>query len=355
MKQQIQNAKNEIAQKRHDLAVKLKLAEDIPDGTTEYEARAIRKKIKGRVTFVVGLLFIVAYFAVGFILPHMFEGTWFARFASEHMLGFASIDDFLRENVNTIMNVVSIIFVWYVVVLAMLMSVKLFTYKSKNKRYTTVMKLLASFIKYIGAIVLVMLLLGACGVDTGLLMAGAGVIGIVIGLGAQHLIADILAGVFIVFENNIQVDDIVILDRDNFRGVVHEIGIRTTKVKNTTNGDIKIINNSELRSFINQSQHSSIINLDLAITHDESLERVERVLKENFAKIEKKLPAIIERMSYNGVTELGKDAVLLRVVARCDEENKFQLTRDLNREFKLLFDANKIARPFQNVVVRDKK
>ena len=97
-----------------------------------------------------------------------------------------------------------------------------------SNRGTTIVKLLNSFIKYLIFIIAILMTLGAWGVDTRTLLASAGLLSLVIGLGAQSLIADILAGVFIVFEGEYQVGDIVIID--GWRGTVDEIGIRTTKI-----------------------------------------------------------------------------------------------------------------------------
>ena len=84
---------------------------------------------------------------------------------------------------------------------------------------------------------------------------GAGVLALIIGLGSQSLVADILAGIFIVFEGEFQVGDIVIID--GWRGEVKEIGIRTTKLVDV-GGNIKIVNNSEIKTIINQTQELSL-------------------------------------------------------------------------------------------------
>ena len=83
---------------------------------------------------------------------------------------------------------------------------------SKSNRGATIVKLLNSFIKYLLMIVALMLILNTWGVDTSTLLASAGILSLVIGLGAQSLISDIIAGIFIVFEGEYQVGDIVIID-----------------------------------------------------------------------------------------------------------------------------------------------
>lgn len=219
---------------------------------------------------------------------------------------------------------------------------------SKNRRGITIAKLLESCIKWILAIVIILVVLGSWGVDTGTLLASAGLLTLVVGLGAQSLVADIVAGMFIVFEGEYQVDDIVIID--DWRGTVLEIGIRTTKLVDA-GGNVKIINNSEIKSVINQTQALSLAQCTVSVSYEESLARVERVISEALDEMNRQIPDIVEGPFYKGVSALADSGVELLIVAKCKEENFFQVERDLNRAMKLLFDANKIEIPYPQIVV----
>ena len=83
-------------------------------------------------------------------------------------------------------------------------------------------------------------------------------------LGAQSLIADIIAGLFTIFEGEYQVGDIVVID--GWRGTVEEIGIRSTRVVDS-GGNTKIINNSEITTVINQTQHLSVVSTTISIEY----------------------------------------------------------------------------------------
>ena len=161
---------------------------------------------------------------------------------------------------------------------------------AKTKRGITISKLFDSFIKYLIAIIAILLVLGAWGVDTETLIASAGILGLVIGLGAQSLIADIIAGVFIVFEGAYEVGDIVVID--GWRGTVSEIGIRTTKLIDA-GGNIKVINNSNVVTVINQTKELSLATCTIRIEYGENLERVEAIINENLANINKKIPTMM--------------------------------------------------------------
>ena len=211
-----------------------------------------------------------------------------------------------------------------------------------------IVEMLCSLIKYAAIIVLLFFILKTLGVDTTAILAGIGILGLVVGLGAQPLIADILAGLFIVFEHLFDVGDIIVAD--GFRGTVKEIGIRTTQIVDT-GGNVKIINNADLKNIVNMTNQLSLAICDIGIEYGESLERVEAILKANFDAIKAAIPDIKDGPFYKGVAELGDSAVVIRFAAMCEEGARYQVERDMNRQFKLLFDKNNINIPFPQIVL----
>ena len=215
-------------------------------------------------------------------------------------------------------------------------------------RAETVGHLLESFIKYGGVIGVLFFSLYLMGFETTSLLTSAGILSIVIGFGAQSLISDILAGIFIVFEGEFRAGDIVTVG--DFRGTVLEIGIRTTKIEDFV-GNIKIYNNSSISGVLNMTKEYSTVPITLGIEYGESLERVEAVLKQEFPAIKKKLKTIVNGPFYKGVSSLADSSVNLLVVAQCLESDRIQLTRDLNRELYLVFNKHNINVPFPQVTV----
>ena len=215
-------------------------------------------------------------------------------------------------------------------------------------RGKAIVDIICSLIKYAAIIVLLFFILKTVGVDTAAILAGIGILGLVVGLGAQPLIADIIAGLFIVFEKVFDVGDIIVVD--GFRGTVKEIGIRTTQIEDI-GGNIKIINNADLKTVINMTNQLSLAVCDIGIEYGESLERVESILKAHLNEVKEAIPDIKEGPYYRGVSELGDSAVVIRFVAQCDEGARYQVERDMNRQFKLLFDKNNINIPFTQVVI----
>ena len=218
----------------------------------------------------------------------------------------------------------------------------------KSQKTITISLLILNFLKWAIAIAAIFIILAAWGADSTMMLASAGVVTLIIGLGSQALVADILAGIFIVFEGDFQVGDIVIID--GWRGEVQSIGIRTTKLVDA-GGNIKIVNNSDIRSIVNQTKDLSVAKCYVGISYGDRIERVEKIIADNLPAIKEKIPAIIEGPFYKGVSELGDSAVNLLFVAKCKENDIYQVQRDLNREIKIVFDDNNVNIPFPQVTI----
>ena len=220
--------------------------------------------------------------------------------------------------------------------------------KIGSQKMTTIFILVVNFLKWVVVIGAIFMILSACGLRSEFSAAGAGIVALIIGLGSQSLVADILAGIFIVFEGDYQVGDIVILD--GWRGEIQSIGVRTTKLIDA-GGNIKIVNNSDIRSIINQTKELSIAKCYVGIGYEARIENVEAVIADNIDHIKEKIPTIVEGPFYMGVSELAESSVNLLFVAKCKENDIYQVQRDLNREIKIMFDDNDINIPFNQVVV----
>ena len=217
-----------------------------------------------------------------------------------------------------------------------------------SKERITAVKLIKSLTKYLIFIVAILLCLRAWGVDTTTLIASAGILSLIIGLGAQSLIADIIAGLFMVFENDFEVGDIVVID--GWRGTVTEIGMRTTKLIDYR-GNIKIVNNSKISTVINQSKKTSVALCYIGVEYGDDLSRIELVIRDNIDRVRDHIPQIINGPFYKGVDSLGESSVNLLFMADCKEEDLFIVQRAMNREWKIVFDENHINIPFPQVTV----
>lgn len=218
-----------------------------------------------------------------------------------------------------------------------------------TKRRGTVTSMLISFIKYAVVLVAVCWLLTLLGVDISSIFASLGIVALIVGFGAESLIADMVTGVFLLFENQYNVGDIV--EVNGFRGTVVQIGIRTTRLKDT--GDnIKIINNSQMTNILNRSDKLSKAVSDIGIAYETDLRDLESKLPAILEQIQKNNSDIFEAVpTYLGVQELSSSAVVLRFVADVKEENVFKATRMLNRELLISLQDAHVKIPYNQLEV----
>ena len=218
-----------------------------------------------------------------------------------------------------------------------------------SPRAATVCDLLTALLKYVAVIVGIVWGLSILGVNTTAVLAGVGIIGLILGFGAQSLIEDIITGLFIIFEGQYSIGDIIILG--DFRGTVREIGVRTTTIEDA-GGNLKVVNNSDIRNFQNRSKKPSLAICEVNVDYSTDLERMEAVLSAAFPKMyhdHKDLYLAAPR--YLGVEELGDNGVKLKIAVNCAEEKFFPAKRQLARDVRILFKQAGIKIPFPQVVV----
>lgn len=213
-------------------------------------------------------------------------------------------------------------------------------------RGETVCRLLSSIVKYGTVIAMLYWCLGVLGVDTATLLASLGIITLALSFGAKDLITDILSGLFIIFEGEFRVGDIIQVGGNT--GTVMEIGVRTTKIKNGA-GDVLVLRNSGISNVVNKTKLDSYATVDVVIPTGESLPYVENVLATELPRVRERVPEILDGPFYKGVVELTDAAMTVRVVATCAEGDRAGLERSLKREMKLLLSRNDIA-PYQLTV-----
>lgn len=301
--------------------------------------------------WMIVLLVMIVLLLIGSSLANvLFPNTLLAQIIDQSIGKFFNLFGFFVDNYVRLLETFTIIFFVWLIAKGIHLLIQVMT--SKSQRSQTVGALFSSIIKYGSVVVMVFLILAAWGVQTQTLLAGAGILGLALSFGAQSLIEDVISGLFLIFEKQFQVGDVIQID--SFRGTVTEIGIRATRFEDV-NGDIKIVNNSDIRGAINTSAHLSLSICDVSVSYGANLKEVEQVIIEALPKIKDMIPEIQEGPTYRGVQSLGESSVVLRVVAKAQEMKKYQVTRDLNRAMKLLFDEKGISIPFPQLVVHMEK
>lgn len=306
------------------------------------------KEEKIRIILVISIIFICLF--LGIFSPILFPGTQFAQIIGSSIGKFFNLVNFFVNNYVTILESLAvIIFIW---ILYKILSFIVILLVKRGHRSETIGNLVMSSLKYISVIAGLFLILSAWGVQTPTLLAGAGIIGLAISFGAQSLIEDIFAGLFIIFEKQFAVGDVIQID--DFRGVVKEMGLRITKFEDI-NGDIKMINNSDIRGAINSSNVLSQAVCRLEISYNQDIEKFENFMRTNMKDIKEKIPTIHKGPFYEGIEEFGDSGITIRVVSWVKEIDRPYTIRQMNKYLKILFDKNNIEIPFPQVVVHQNK
>lgn len=237
----------------------------------------------------------------------------------------------------------SVIYMIIVFAISKLIRWMISKFLSVSKKGRTASKLIDSFLKYFTAIVVIIVVLLIFGVDPVALFASVGILGLIVGLGAQSLISDIISGLFIIFEHEYEVGDYIVID--GFRGKVESIGIRTTQLVDA-GGNNKIVNNSDITGVINLSYDVSIVAVEVAVPYDD-FKKAEQIFLEHEAQFKEQFSAFTFGPKYIGPVSFGNDGVLVKIIGKINEESRFQAERDLRRAVLFLLDENHIEIPFE--------
>lgn len=216
----------------------------------------------------------------------------------------------------------------------------------RGKRAKTVGSLVNSCLKYVLVIAWAASVLIVWGLDVATVVASLGVVTLIIGLGCQSLIADVVSGLFSVFDDYFSIGDVVIID--GFRGNVIEIGMRSVKIQDWA-GNIKSIANSSITTVTNLSRTASAAQTTIDISYKEDIARVEAIIAKELPNIKKSLPKVIGDIYYKGVSGFTSYSVQLFFIAFANEDDRFQVQRDLNREILVLLQKNGVEMPLTPV------
>lgn len=221
--------------------------------------------------------------------------------------------------------------------------------KPKSHRIRSVLSIISSLLKYVAGIVILCWGLAMIGVNVSTIVASVGIVALIVGFSAESLIADVVTGAFMLFENQYNVGDIV--EVDGFRGTVTNIGIRTTSI--TDAGDnVKIVNNSAMRNILNRSDKPSRSVCDIGIPYGTDIEKLEEQIPGLMQSIyEKRSDTMKKPPEYLGIQALADSAVILRFVVEVSEKDIYSCARIMNRELLLGFRKLGIECPFPQVDV----
>jgi len=221
--------------------------------------------------------------------------------------------------------------------------------KMEHRRVETLSKLLKSLLSYILYFIAIVSSLEIFGVPTGSVLAGAGILGLAVGFGAQNLVKDIISGFFIIFEDHFAVGEYVKIG-DKF-GMVEEVGLKTTKIRAWT-GEVYMIPNGSIEQVTNYNRGSMRSLVEVGIAYEENIENAIKVIEKACDKVYEEMKEVIdEKPNVMGVVALADSSVNIRVTATVSGLNHWSLERKLKQRIKEEFDREGVEIPYPRCVV----
>jgi moderate conductance mechanosensitive channel len=220
------------------------------------------------------------------------------------------------------------------------------------QRMATLLPLVRKLLQVVLIAIVAMIVLSSMGIAIGPLLAGAGVVGIAVGLGAQSTIADVLSGVFFLLEDAFHIGDYV--EVGNLRGTVEEISLRSLKLRHHR-GAIHTLPFGQIKALTNQTRDWSLMRLEFRVASDTDLALVKRIIMGIGKELEadpEMGPSFIEPLKSQGVRRVEDDAVIIGVKYVTRPGEQFVIRREAYQRILAAFTENGIALVGCGVVVR---
>jgi moderate conductance mechanosensitive channel len=201
--------------------------------------------------------------------------------------------------------------------------------KLRTRRVQTVGKLLKNTASYTINFIVILLIFGEFHIELAPLLAGAGVLGLAIGFGAQSLVKDVITGFFVILEDQFAVGDVI--ETGTFKGTVEMIGLRATRIRSWT-GEVHIVPNGSINAVTNFSVNQSLAVVDLTIPYDEQADETMDAIRTVLSKLTD--PNMTGTPELLGIQKLALNEMTLRITAECKGNTQADVTRVINTAVK---------------------
>lgn len=214
-----------------------------------------------------------------------------------------------------------------------------------QKRVSTIKGLLIAIADAIIYATLIFFFLGKIGIDVRPILAGAGILGLAVGFGAQELVRDIISGMFIIFENQIRKRDVAIINGTT--GLVEKVGLRTITLRDNS-GIVHVFQNGKINSLSNMTKDWSAMVFDISVSYKENVANVIKVMKDvgdELAKDPKFKKNILEPMEIMGLNEFSERAMVIKGRIKTKPIMQWSVGREYRKRLKEAFDEQGIEIP----------
>jgi len=221
-----------------------------------------------------------------------------------------------------------------------------------GSRIGTLLLLLRKFMLAVLIIMAAMIILSSIGVNIGPLIAGAGVVGLAIGFGAQTLVKDIIAGIFFLIDDAFRVGDYI--QAAGTKGMVEHISLRSLRLRHPR-GMVNTIPFGDIGTVTNMSRDYIITKLDFRVRYDTNVEKVRKIIKKKvykqILKNEELAPKLLDKIKSQGVREMDDSAMIMRVKFKTIPGEQFVVRKEVYRLMQEAFREEGIEFAHRNVTV----
>jgi small conductance mechanosensitive channel len=220
-----------------------------------------------------------------------------------------------------------------------------------TKRINTLMGILKGLGKIIIWAVFIMIFLKKLGIDIGPILAGAGILGLAIGFGAQELVRDFISGFFILLENQVRAGDVAIINGTG--GLVEKIEMRTMTLRDFS-GVVHVFQNGKVNTLANMTKEWSAIVFDIGVAYKEDIDRVIKIMQqvgETMINEEDYKEVISEPLEIFGLDKFGDSAIVIKARLKTIPGEQWRLGREYRKRLKVAFDKEGIEIPFPHTTV----
>ena len=220
-----------------------------------------------------------------------------------------------------------------------------------EKRISTLMSILKGLGKIIIWSVFLMIFLKKLGVDIAPILAGAGILGLAIGFGAQELVRDFISGFFMILENQIRVGDYAIID--GTEGLVEKIQLRTLTLRDLS-GVVHVFQNGKINSLSNMTKEWSAMVFKIGVAYKEDVDHVIRIMQQVGEKMTNDInykEKILEPLLIMGLDKFDDSAVVIKARLKTIPGEQWALGREYRKRLKKEFDEKGIEIPFPHTTV----
>ncbi|MBD3234913.1 MAG: mechanosensitive ion channel [candidate division Zixibacteria bacterium] len=214
---------------------------------------------------------------------------------------------------------------------------------------------LSSLLRYVFGISIfitsIIMILGEFGIEVGPILAAAGVVGVALGFGAQHLVQDIISGFFILLEDEIRVGDVVQIGGKG--GIVESVDLRMTVLRDLA-GNVHYVRNGLIDVVTNMTKDYSRFVFDIGVAYREDVDEVIKVIKavdEDLRNDPDYKSDILEPIEILGLDKFADSAVVIKARTKTKPIKQWGVAREFNRRLKRAFDENNIEIPFPHVTL----